>query len=101
MPLLFHLPPDWGLAASHRVVPTRADEHPTQKNQADAGQGEKAVVPHGHAEPLDDVVNLQEVVVNHALDEVEEAEAQDEGAEEGPRGPRDIAPPPGPPEESQ
>ena len=73
------------LAASRRIVPAGADETPADENHGDSSHGEKADVPHRLPKPLDDVVNPEEVVVNDALDEIEDAEAQDERAEEGPR----------------
>ena len=74
-----------GWAASHRVAAAGSDDRPADENHGDTAHGKKPIVPRRRPEPLDDVVDLQNVMVKDALDQVEAAEAQEKRADECPR----------------
>ncbi len=60
----------------------------------DDARGEEGVIENRLPEPLDDVVNIQDVIIDHSFDEVEEAPAEKERADECLARPRHIAPRP-------
>ena len=68
-----------------RISPAAVDDGASQKNKDDAADPEEQPVGGGDPEPLDDVVDVQEVVVDDPLDKVEDAPAQDQRADKRPR----------------